>query len=117
MEKSRLGALWRVKGVELLSSSYAIEEARRNLSEDLPVALPRLNQLLEQVGLIEERQENSLPDSVRLDPKDTPILLAAIRARADYLLTGDKRHFGHLYGTVVHGIAVTRPAEFLRDRE
>jgi hypothetical protein len=37
-----------------------------------------------------------LPATVRLDPKDRPILLAAIHGRAYYLLTGDVRHFGHL---------------------
>lgn len=114
LENSGLRVLWKVKRVELLSSPYAIEEARRNLGEDLAAALPRLNRLLNQVGLIEEGPDDPLPDMVRLDSEDRPILLAAIRAGADHLLTGDKRHFGHLYGKTVQGVAIARPAEFLR---
>jgi hypothetical protein len=39
-----------------------------------------------------------VPETIRLDPKDQPILLAAIHGKADYLLTGDAGHFGRLYG-------------------
>ena len=45
--------------------------------------------------------------------KDRPILAAAIAASADYLVTGDKSHFGHLYGTRVSGVCVFTPADFL----
>jgi predicted nucleic acid-binding protein len=50
--------------------------------------------------------------NVRIDSKDRPILLAAIYGKADYLLTGDGRHFGHLYGTRVECVMVLRPAEY-----
>jgi len=39
-------------------------------------------------------------------PKDAPIPAAAVLAKADALVTGDHTHFGHLYGTVVEGVAV-----------
>jgi predicted nucleic acid-binding protein len=57
-----------------------------------------------------------LPETIRLDPKDHPILLAAIHARADYLLTGDARHFGHLYGKRISGVLVLRPAAYFDRR-
>jgi predicted nucleic acid-binding protein len=49
--------------------------------------------------------------------KDRPILAAAIAASVDYLITGDKSHFGHLYGTRVSGVYVISPADFLGQYE
>jgi hypothetical protein len=51
-----------------------------------------------------------------LDPKDRPILLAAIHGKAEYLLTGDARYFGHLYGKRIEGILVLRPAQYFERR-
>jgi uncharacterized protein len=45
--------------------------------------------------------------------KDAPVLGAALRARADMLVTGDARHFGHLYDDVVEGMKIVRPATAL----
>jgi hypothetical protein len=56
---------------------------------------------------------------VTLDEKDVPLLCAAIRARSDYFVTGDRRDFGHLFGTRVQGILVVTPlmlAEILAGR-
>ena len=47
----------------------------------------------------------------RLPDKDLPILAAAIAARASALVTGDRRDFGHLYGTTIEGVEVLTPAE------
>lgn len=54
-----------------------------------------------------------MPEGVRLPPKDVPILLAAIEAGANYLLTGDKDHFGAYFGERVSEVLILRPAEFL----
>ncbi len=54
---------------------------------DQPEAVPRLKRLLEPVSTVDAPQGLKLPDTIRLDLKDQPILLAAIHARADYLLT------------------------------
>ena len=117
LQYSALRRLWRLKGVELLSSSYAVEEARRNLSEDRPVALGRLDELVKSMKLVEEAQDQDLPDSVRIDAKDKPILLAAISGGSGHLLTGDKQHFGHLYGKIVKGVSIGRPADYLLNRQ
>ncbi len=100
-----------------MSSSYAVEEARRNLSEDRPETLGRLDELVKSMKLVEEAQDQDLPDSVRIDAKDRPILLAAIRGESGHLLTGDKRHFGHLFGTTVKGVLIGRPADYLLSRQ
>ena len=116
MELAGLARLWRRDDTQLLSSAYAIEEARRNLAMDRPEAVPRLKRLLDSVSTVDAPQVLKLPDTIRLDPKDQPILLAAIHARADYLLTGEARHFGHLYGKRIEGVLVLRPAAYFEDR-
>ena len=45
--------------------------------------------------------------------KDAPILGAAVQARADMLVTGDARHFGHLYDDTVGRIKIVPPATAL----
>ncbi len=72
LQYSALRRLWRLKGVELLSSSYAVEEARRNLSEDRPEALGRLDELVKSMKLVEEAQDQDLPDSVRRQGQADP---------------------------------------------
>ena len=47
----------------------------------------------------------------RLPDKHVPILATAIAARASALVTGDRRDFGHLYGTTIEGVGVLTPAE------
>lgn len=112
LERSGLAQLWTLREVELLSSAYAVEEARRNLAIDRPDALSRFRRFARELSIIDAPRGLILSESVRLDPKDQPILLAAIHARAAYLLTGDARHFGHLYGNRVEGVLVLRPAQY-----
>jgi predicted nucleic acid-binding protein len=42
--------------------------------------------------------------------------VAAIHGKADYLLTGDARHFGYLYGKRIEGVRVLRPEQHLERR-
>jgi uncharacterized protein len=112
LENSGLGRLWQLEDAELLSSAYAVEEARRNLALDRPSAVARLERLTPKLTLINPPTDLKLPARVRLDSKDRPILLAAIHGKADFLLTGDGRHFGHLYGKRVEGVMVLRPTQY-----
>jgi predicted nucleic acid-binding protein len=105
-------ALWRLRDVELLTSGYAAEEARRNL--DAPERAARLERLLRDVRIVAEPRAAPLPAGVRLPEKDQPILGAAIAAEATHLLTGDLRDFGPLMGRRVAGVLVQTPGEFLR---
>jgi uncharacterized protein len=116
LERSGMSGLFGRLGIELLSSAYAIEEARRNLAMDRPEALARLQPLTLAVSIVDTPQGIELAESIELDPKDQPILLAAIHGKADYLLTGDARHFGHLYGKRIVGVLVLRPAQYLERR-
>ena len=117
MESSGLARLWQLADAELLSSDYAIEEARRNLAADREPALARLSRLTATLTIVNLPQNPKQSLNVRIDAKDRPILLAAIRGKADYLLTGDGRHFGHLYGKRIEGVMVLRPAQYFERRE
>jgi len=103
--------LWKLKGVALFSSRYALEEARINLTdEDQRV---RLNQLSGALHVFEAGQKTVLR-GISLPEKDLPILLAAVEARATHLLTGDIRHFGPYIGKKIEGIEITLPGEYIR---
>jgi len=117
MESSGLARLWQLADAELLSSDYAIEEARRNLAADREPALARLSRLTATLTIVNLPQNPKQSLNVRIDAKDRPILLAAIRGKANYLLTGDGRHFGHLYGKRIEGVMVLRPAQYFERRE
>ncbi|MGH7895069.1 MAG: PIN domain-containing protein [Candidatus Binatia bacterium] len=108
-----LGRLWELADVRLLTSTYAVEEARRNL--DGPARRNRLEKLLRMVEVVGVPPTfHSLPDAVKLREKDRPILLAAIHGRASHLLTGDVRDFGRYFGKRLAGILVLSPGDYLR---
>src|SRR5689334_8969366 len=87
---ANLARLWELADVELVTSAYALDEARRNLPrEDQTV---RLDQLMASVRLVDPPAGRPLPEGIELPAKDAPILLAAIGAAATHLLSGDYRH-------------------------
>lgn len=54
-----------------------------------------------------------------LPEKDRPVLASAIQGKCDVLLTGDRTHFGPLYGKKVEGVTIHSPAglaQHLNDR-
>lgn len=112
-EDSGLARLWELEGVVLLSSHYAVEEARRNLPPD---ARGRLAELVATVDLRSEpaSEVRPLPEEVSLPANDERILRGAIAARATHLLTGDRKAFGRYYGRTIEGVSILRPADFLR---
>jgi predicted nucleic acid-binding protein len=77
---------------ELISSRFAIEEARRNIAAKYAQCLERLDELIEKVTEVPQ----PVPHKALIDlpEKDQPIFLAAQAAQATHLLTGDLKHFG-----------------------
>jgi len=99
----------------LLTSDYAIEETRRNLSS--PDQLERLNELLQSVQSSPAASlDPALRDDIELREKDWPILGGAVTARATHLITGDLRDFGPYFGTKLLGVMILRPADYLNSR-
>lgn len=94
----------------LLTSDYAVAEAKRNLSN--LEQLKRLETFMSRVGIVPEIDPDT-PCPIELPEKDRPVLLAAIAAQAKYLITGDTIHFGKYFGKVVNGVRICRPRDYL----
>lgn len=111
-----LRQLWALsrKGVcTLIASRYVIEEARRNLSgSDQP---RMLDEYLAEIEVVHEADPD-LSCPIDLPEKDVPVLMAAICAGADYLLTGELKHFGMHFGETVMGVRILMPRDYLLPR-
>lgn len=109
-----VAVLWSLEGIVLSTSTYAVEEAKRNLPER--GQRKRLERLIQPVRVV---QAPTAPEAIRrevkLPDKDWPILGGAIAAEATHLITGDLKHFGPYFGKQIHGILVLPPADYLRD--
>jgi hypothetical protein len=115
VEGSRLRELWHLPQVKLVTSQFAIEEARRNLVVYRPDAVPELTARTAELEITPEVPEAAgLPDDIELADKDRPILGAAVAAVCPHLVTGDRRHFGALYGRSIGGVLILTPAQYLR---
>ena len=111
---SRLRELWSLTGVTLISSDYAIEEARRNLAIHRPERIDHLDQLIACLTIVSTPAVSPFSNQdVSLAEKDAPILAAAISSDATHLLTGDKAHFGELLGKTIRGVLILSPAAYL----
>ena len=106
--------LWQMPNVRLVSSPYAVEEARRNLEK--PEQRDRLEKLLQSVKLVSTLPAKPLPEGVKLPSKDAPILLAAIAAQATHLLTSDLKHFGAYFWQIIEGVTILPPAAYLKGK-
>ncbi len=107
--------LARLGDCRLLTSGFALEEARRNIAVKRPERATILESQIRWLRLTLEPLDGELAMARHhgLPDKDVPILAAAIRAKADLLVTGDRKHFGHLYGSEVAGVSVTTLAAAL----
>ncbi len=94
-------------GHVLVADEYVVAEARRNLSARGFDALADLDELTRHVAVAPYRATR-LPEELAsvLAPKDHPVLAAAIRLNCGILVTGDRRHFGPLYGSVQSGVSI-----------
>ncbi|MDO8445100.1 MAG: PIN domain-containing protein [Deltaproteobacteria bacterium] len=102
-----------LKGV---TGRYNIMEIERNLAKKLPAALPvyeeyfpRLN--LEIIPLPSKDELKKL--SGHTAEKDIPVLASALKGRADFLVTGDKKDFAALMMKGRYPFRIMAPAEFL----
>lgn len=111
---SGLRKFWKLQDVILLSSRYALEEARINLEEE--VQRTAVDSLAKRLQLY-EAETKKLPQGIPLPEKDVPILLAAVAAKATHLITGDVKHFGPYFGKILEGVLVLPPSEYLRRRK
>ncbi len=109
----QLLALVERSGHQCCVNAYVVEEARRNLALKAPEQIPAPEQLLSRMAMAAAATpaagERALEASLPLPAKDRPVLEAAIELRCDALVTGDRTHFGALYGRTIHGVAIYSP--------
>lgn len=107
---------WHEAGVVCLTSFYAADETRRNCGNDRQRV--RLEALLETTHFVSDASGHPLPAGISLPAKDQPILAAALQAGADYLLTGDMRHFAKWMDQTIPArtgnLMILRPRRFLQ---
>lgn len=97
--------------IEALVSQQVVTEAERNLREKMPTALPAFQLLVHKcLRIVADPELSDLKTLAgKADPKDLPILCAAVRESCPWLVTFNVRHFRPVHLSV----AVLRPGEFV----
>jgi predicted nucleic acid-binding protein len=98
--------------IEALASQQVITEAERNLAGYLPGALPAFHIIVSRCLQVvaDPAPGNLVAYQGQADPKDAPILAAAVREACPWLVTFNTRHFqpGH------PAVTVLRPGELIQ---
>jgi len=106
----RLLELLRGAGHECWVDGFVIAEARRNLELPAPSSLAEFDRLLTSIRVAAIRMpDRELDLELPLVEKDRPILAAAIHLHCEALVTGDRTHFGELYGRSIRGVTIHSP--------
>jgi predicted nucleic acid-binding protein len=95
---------------------YNLIEIERNLQKKIPGLLPLFKAHLPKLNLKViplPRAEDVRSFSGQIAEKDVPVLISAIRSKADFLVTGDKRHFGNMKELGEYPFRVVTPSEFI----
>ena len=101
---------------ELVSSDYCAEETRRNLPKlGRSAASAWKNQIVLHVLLVRASLALDKP-LVFPKAKDRPVVITALAARSDWLLTLDEGAFHTKLGREVYGLRIATPGEFLMEQ-
>lgn len=99
-----------------ITGEYNIMEIERTLARKLPAAIPVYEQYFPKLSLIiiplpsrteVEKYEGHIVE------KDVPVLVSAIKAGVDYLVTGDKKDFDAIKNKGQYPFQIISPAEFI----
>ena len=88
---------------------YVIDEARRNIIAKAADRLPALEELLSRLSVSTAAAALGRTEPHGLPDKDRIVLAAAVVLKCDALLTGDRTHFGRLYGRSIAGVRIHSP--------
>ena len=98
--------------VEAITCQQVIDEVERNLTNKIPTAVPAFHLIVSRCLQVTPTPSATecRPYHGLADPKDLPILVAAVRERCPMLITFNGRHFqpGH------PDVLILRPGEFIR---
>ena len=96
------------------TGQYNLEEIERTITRKLPAARPVLHDFMSRLKI----EIIPLPAGEKLGKyrgviadEDLPVLVSAIECGADYLVTGDKKHFGGLRGRKDIPLKICSPSE------
>jgi predicted nucleic acid-binding protein len=107
---SKVARIWQIPYIELITSNFVVTECIRNLPRE--EQQDRLNRFLLALRVLEFQRMPILENPPPLPEKDQHVLAAAVLARANFLVTGDRKHFGEWYGGSVCGVRVEPPGRF-----
>ncbi len=103
-------------GWQLFSSDYCAEETHRNLGKfGRPAATTWLKEIAPRVRLVQTRLSLDRP-LVFPKTKDRPVVITALAARAEWLLTLDEMDFHGKLGRKVYELRLATPGEFLLEQ-
>lgn len=95
---------------------FNLMEIERNLKKRMPGMLPVYKRYLPRLNLkiIPLPRKQELREFAQtIADKDLPILVSAIRGKAAFLVTGDKRHFQTPKARKEYPLQIATPAEFV----
>jgi len=98
------------------TGKYNIIEIERNLKRKMPKAFPLYQKYFPNLNL----EVISLPSKKEIEAylgyasdKDVPVLVSAVKGKADFLITGDKKDFSELKKHTDLELKILNPSEFL----
>lgn len=99
-----------------ITGRYNIIEVERNIKKKLPALLPIYKNYFSKAAIsivaLPSAEEIKLFKGI-INEKDAPVLASAAKGKADFLLTGDKKHFKNLKTTGTCSFTVVSPTEFI----
>ena len=101
---------------EVVTSSYAYDEAARNIRLKFPERQAALESIITAVKIIPTGAGDHCP--IELRKKDRPTFESALLAQATHLLTGDFRDFGVYMNKpqITNHVIIQTVADFLQDQ-
>ncbi|HLE02195.1 MAG TPA: putative toxin-antitoxin system toxin component, PIN family [Dehalococcoidia bacterium] len=119
----RILELYAAGEIEVVISRQVLEEVARTIQAKAPRALGPFQRLV--AAMPPEVEPDPTTEEVArwaqvINPADTPILAAAVRAQPDYLVTGDQHFLDNPAVAEASSLRVVSPGEFInafRDRD
>ena len=89
--------LGETEDISLMISEFVFNETTRSIGRKSPENLTNVQKEIEKARIIITQDPSNEEIQANLylmdDPNDVPVLLAAIKAKVDYLATHDRKHF------------------------
>jgi len=102
--------------MQAANGQYNLEEIVRTITRKLSAARPVFHDFMSRLKIevipLPKRKKLEKYCGVIVD-EDLPVLVSAIECGADFLVTGDKKHFGGLRGRKDIPLKIYSPSEFV----